>query len=230
MGSLETLYASEDVRVTAHHRPTQTVMISFGWSRRDVEIRFGAAFVERFEQFAGIFFAVRNANVSQAPQIIEALASIRHAAARYDRRVVIGASAGGFGALLLGAQLDPESIIAISPLTTLSDPAAGIRKARVLPPKYDDVPAALGDVKPTLIFDPFHLADSRQAAWLAARHPVKEIHTPLSGHTPLRVLRRAGLFNTSLRCVMNGCDPVEFTRLYERARAAQPSLIEAAQA
>ncbi|MBN8292442.1 hypothetical protein JI664_10735 [Rhodobacter sp. NTK016B] len=151
----------------------------------------------RFRGHSAVFVFSKYNHWWQIPELDEMCACIRAATEGYAQRIAYGSSKGGFGALLLGADIDSTRIVAIAPQTTISDPAIPLRsvwKEEIAkrPILRDNVADSL-KILPEVLYDPYKETDLPHVNHLKARAEIEELRFPHGGHKLLKTFKECGI-------------------------------------
>lgn len=157
--------------------------------------------------------------------------------AGFRRITFIGASMGGFAALVHAPLVPGAGVLAFSPQSTLAKKRARFDKRYRYAQKtwdwdspdfLDAAEAMAGGLRATVVFDPFVPEDHAHLRRMAGPG-LTEIRVPHLGHRAIRNLKGLGLLDALIEDVAAGrFDPVAFARAFRDARRADLSWRRAA--
>jgi hypothetical protein len=153
-------------------------------------------------------------------------AALAPLARRHARRLAIGFSMGGYGALRFAGVLGFQQVLLISPQVSIDpaqvpwDPRYREDAAGFDPDLGDLARRAVPGLRGLLIFDPFRPLDARHADRIAALFPgLDRTRFALGGHPATRVLGQgAGVGPLAARLIDGGLARAEALALHRRAR------------
>jgi hypothetical protein len=157
-------------------------------------------------------------------------AALAPLARRHARRVAMGFSMGGYGALRFAGALGLQQVVLISPQVSIDpaqvpwDPRYRADSGGFDPDQGDLGNRAVPGLRGLVIFDPFRPLDARHAARIAALFPALELtRFALGGHPATRVLGEgAGVGPLQARLIDGGLDRAGALALHRRARRGSP--------
>lgn len=148
----------------------------------------------------------------------------------YDRRVAMGFSMGGYGALRLGAALGLSQVVLVSPQFSIAPEHVPFdrryrRDAQGFDPDLGDLSQhGAPQIEGAVLFDPFRFPDLGNAALIQATFPRLHLcRLAGSGHPATQVLRRGGHFGKLQRMVRSGqVEPSKILRWHRKSRRDVP--------
>lgn len=160
------------------------------------------------------------------PETPDLEAALEPLARRHVRRVAMGFSMGGYGALRFARVLGLQQVALISPQVSIDpgqvpwDPRYRADSQGFNPDLGDLARRAAPGLKGVLIYDPFRPLDARHAARIAALFPALHLtRYALGGHPATRVLGEgAGVGPLQARLIDGGLTRAGALALHRRAR------------
>lgn len=199
--SPELIFDGAALRVVLYPGDPRLLMVTLDW-RRDGKADFSPAnYSTNFARmgYAQLSIKTRANDWFLNQDTLAAEAAMTRLRPAFDRIHMLGFSMGGYGALRFAAALGANSVVVVSPQSSLHPAQAPFERrypteAAGFDPILGDLSSrAVPDLRGLVLIDPFESADLRHARQIAALFPkLRIVRLNFGGHPAFQIVRETG--------------------------------------